>query len=50
MKLRAVLCGSRLYACKNTRKFKGFDSREITSLPDIEQVIYMPRHFNHRLK
>ena len=44
------LCGSRLYACINTRKFKGLDSREITSLPDIEKVIYMARHFNHRRK
>ena len=35
------LSGSRLYACINTRKFKGLDSREITSLPDIERVIYM---------
>ena len=32
-------CGSRLYACINTRKFKGLDSREITSLPEIEKVI-----------
>ena len=31
------LCGSRLYACINTRKFKGLDSREITSLPDIKK-------------
>ena len=28
-----------LYAYINTRKFKGVDSREITSLPDIEKVI-----------
>ena len=44
------LSGSRLYACINTRKFKGLDSREITSLPDIEKVIYMARHFNHHRK
>ena len=42
------LCGSSLYACIDTRKFKGLDSREITSLPDIEKVIYMARHFNRR--
>ena len=34
----------------NTRKFKGLDSREITSLPDIEKVIYIARHFNRRNK
>ena len=28
----------------------GFDSREITSLPDIKKVTYMARHFNHRRK
>ena len=44
------LSGSRLYACINTRKFKGLDSREATSLPDIEKVIYMVRHINHRQK
>ena len=44
------LSGSRLYACINTRKFKGLDSRETTSLPDIEKVIYMARHLNHRQK
>ena len=33
------LSGSRLYACINTRKFKGLDSREITSLPEIKKVI-----------
>ena len=27
------------------RKFKGLDSREITSLPEIEKVIYMARLF-----
>ena len=32
----------------NTRKFKDLDSREITSLPDIEKVIYMARLFHHR--
>ena len=34
----------------NTRKFKGLDSREVTSLPEIEKVIYMARHFYHRRK
>ena len=29
---------------------QGLDSREITSLPDIEKVIYMARHFNPRRK
>ena len=33
----------RLYVCINTRTFKGFDSREITSLPEIKNVIYMVR-------
>ena len=42
--------GRRLYAYINTRKFKGLDSREITSLPEIKKVIYMARHFNHRRK
>ena len=37
-------------ACINTRKFKGLDSREIPSLPDIKKVIYTARHFNHRRK
>ena len=37
-------------ACINTRKFKGLDSREITSSPEIKKVIYMARHFNHRQK
>ena len=32
------------------QKFKGLDSSEITSLPDIEKVIYMARHFNPRRK
>ena len=34
---RKYVCGRRLYACINTRKFKGLDSREITSLPDIRK-------------
>ena len=38
---RKYVCGRRLYAFMNTRKFKGIDSREITSLLDIEKVIYM---------
>ena len=41
------ICSSRLYVCINTRKFKGLDSREITSLPEIKKVIYMTHHFNH---
>ena len=44
------LSGIRLYACINTQEFKGLDSREITSLPVIEKVIYMARHFNPRRK
>ena len=39
------VCGRRLYVCINTRKFKGLDSRKITSLPEIKKVIYMARHF-----
>ena len=34
----------------STRKFKGLDFREITSLPEIKKVIYIARHFNHRRK
>ena len=44
------ICGCRLYACIKTRKFKGLDSREITSLPQIKKVIKRARHFNHRWK
>ena len=44
------VCGRRLYECINTRKFKGLDSKEITSLPDIKKVIYMALHFDHRRK
>ena len=47
---RKFVCGRRLYACINTRKFKGLDSREIKSLPGIKKVIYMGRHFNHHRK
>ena len=32
---------------ENTRKFKGPDSREITSLPEFKKVIYMACHDNH---
>ena len=46
----ASVCGRRLYECINMQKFKGLDSREITSLPEIKKVIYMSRHFNHRRK
>ena len=44
------VCGRRLYARINTKKFKGLDSWEITSLPEIKKVIYMACHFNHRRK
>ena len=44
------VCRRRLYVCINTRKFKGLDSREITSLPEIKNVIYIALHFNHRRK
>ena len=47
---RKYVCGRRLYACINTRKFKGLDSRQITSLPEIKKVIYMARLINHRRK
>ena len=47
---RKYVCSLRLYACINTRKFKGLDSREIASLPEIKKVIYMALHFNHRRK
>ena len=39
-----------LWVARYTREFKGLDSREITSLPEIEKVIYMVRHFNHHRK
>ena len=42
-----TMSGCRLYTCINTQKFKGLGSREITSLPEIQKVIYMARHFNH---
>ena len=44
---RKYICSHRLYACRNTQKLNGLDCRKITSLPDIEKVIYMARHFNH---
>ena len=44
------VCSGRLYKCINTQKFKGLDSREITSLPEIKKAIYMACHFNHRQK
>ena len=48
---RKYVCGRGLYACINTRKFKGLDSREITSLQEKKKaVIYMVRHFNRRRK
>ena len=34
---RKYVCGRRLYACIDTRKFKGLDSRQITSLPVIKK-------------
>ena len=36
---RKYVCGRMLYACINPWKFKGLDSREITSLPEIKKVI-----------
>ena len=36
---RKYFCGRRLYACIITRKSKGLDSREITSLPEIKNVM-----------
>ena len=49
---RKYLCGLQawLFACINTRKFKGLDSGEITSLPEIKKVILIARHFNHHWK
>ena len=45
------VCGRRLYACIVTRKFKGVDSREITSFPEIKKRDEnMASHFNHRRK
>ena len=41
---RKYVCCRRLYARINTRKFKGLDSREITSLQEIKKVIYAARH------
>ena len=42
-RVRKYLC-----ACINTHKFKGLDSRDITSLPDIKKVIYRAHNFNHQ--
>ena len=39
---RTYVCGRRL--------FKSLDSREITSLPDIKNVMNVARYFNHRRK
>ena len=39
------VCCRRLYAYINTQKFKGLDSRQRTSLPEIKKVIYMAHHF-----
>ena len=44
---RKYICSHRLYACRNTKKLNGLDCRKITSLPEIEKVIYMAGHFNH---
>ena len=38
---RKYVCGRRQNECINTRKFKGLDSREISSLPAIKKVIYI---------
>ena len=32
------VCGHRLYTCINTRKFKGFDCREITSFQSSPKI------------
>ena len=45
---RKYVCGRKLYGCINIRKLKGLDSREITLLPEIKNVIYMACYFNHR--
>ena len=41
------VCGCRLYASINTQKFKGLDSREITSLQEIKKVTYMTRSWHN---
>ena len=40
---------SELIEYKNT-KIKGLDLREMTSVPEIKNVINMARHFNHPRK
>ena len=48
---RKYVCGRRLYVCINSQKFRGLDSRKITSLPEIKKKkIYLGRHFNYRRK
>ena len=42
---RKYVCGRRVYTCIITRRFKGLNSSEITSLPEVKKVIYMARHF-----
>ena len=46
---KILLCSLAILVYKYT-KIQGLDSREITSLPEIENVIYMACHFNHRRK
>ena len=36
---RRYVCDCRLYACIITQKFKGLDSRQITSLPEIKNMM-----------
>ena len=36
---RKYVCRRRLYTCINTRKYKGLDSREVTSLHEIKKVL-----------
>ena len=47
------VCGCRLYACINTRKLKGLDSREITSLPEIKSYLhgmsFQSLHAHHKI-
>ena len=47
---RKYVCGRRLYMSINTRKFKGLDSREITPLPEIKEMIYMVRHLRYEVR
>ena len=50
---RKYVCCRRLYACINTRKFKGLDSGEITSLPgkksDLRGTSFQSRSPNENI-